>query len=173
MLGDHALLLKGPMLYDVAVRVPLIVSMPDRLAAGRREDGFVSVLDLATTFRAAAGLEPYPRDQGRDLVAVGNGETPARNYAWSEYRNSGYPYEPPAHTTMYRTHEYKVVVWHGDPDEGREATGELYDMVDDPDELVNLWDDPAYRDVRMELVQAVADLEMKHEDRHQHRVAPW
>jgi arylsulfatase A-like enzyme len=173
MLGDHALLLKGPMLYDVAVRVPLILSMPGTLAEGRREEGFVSVQDLATTFRSVAKLDPYSRDQGVDLVAIGNGETSAREYAWSEYRNSGYPYHPPANTTMYRRHDFKVIVWHGDPDEGLKATGELYNMVEDPHELVNLWDDPAYREVRMELVQAVADLQMKHEDRHQERVAPW
>lgn len=173
MLGDHALLLKGPMLYDVAVRVPLIVSMPGRLPEGTRENGFVSVQDLATTFRVAAGLEPYQRDQGIDLLAVGNGEAPARKYAWCEYRNSGYPYQPPAHTTMLRRHDFKIVVWHGDPDEGWPTTGELYDMVNDPDELVNLWDDPAYRETRLELMQAVADLQMKHEDRHAERVAPW
>lgn len=34
MLGDHELLLKGPMFYEGAVRVPLIVRWPGRLPAG-------------------------------------------------------------------------------------------------------------------------------------------
>lgn len=173
MLGDHALLLKGPMMYDPAVRVPLIVSLPGVVPEGHRENGFVSVHDLAATIREAADLKPYHRDQGLDLVAVARREAPARRYAWCEYRNSGYPYDPPAHTTMYRRHDAKVVVWHGDPDSGRPATGELYDLVDDPDELVNRWDDPAYRDLRLELCAAVSDLQVKHEDRHAERVAPW
>lgn len=173
MLGDHALLLKGPMMYDVAVRVPLIASMPGKLTPGTRSDGFVSVHDLATTFRSVAGLAPYQRDQGADLIAVANGDTPARPYAWCEYRNSGYPYDPAVNTTMYRRHDFKIIVWHGDPDEGRPATGELYDMVHDPDELANLWDDPAHRDVRMELYEALADVQMNHEHRCEERVAPW
>lgn len=173
MLGDHALLLKGPMMYDAAVRVPLIAALPGVLPEGERVESFVSVLDLATTFRRAAGLAPAERDQGIDLVAVGRKEEPGRTYAWSEYRDSGYPYDPPANTTMYRRHDFKLVVWHGDPGADRTATGELYDMVGDPDELVNLWDDPAYREVKSELYQELADVQMEHEDRRQVRVAPW
>lgn len=173
MLGDHGLLLKGPMMYDAAVRVPLMIALPDVVPAGERVDGFVSPHDLAARSVAATGLERYDRDQGIDLIAVANGGIPARRYAWSEYRNSGYPYDPPAHTTMFRRADYKLVVWHGDPDRGVPATGELYNLADDPDELVNLWDDPRYRDVRLELYESVSDLQMKHEDRHQPRVAPW
>ncbi|WP_043348218.1 sulfatase-like hydrolase/transferase [Beutenbergia cavernae] len=173
MLGDHALLLKGPMMYDPAVRVPLVVSWPDLVPAGHRVTDFVGVHDVAHTIRCAAGLEPYARDQGLDLVAVAREEREARTYAWAEYRDSGYPYDPPAHTTMYRRHDSKVVVWHGDPDAGRPATGELYDLADDPDELVNRWDDPAYARRRLELCAAVSDLQMLHEHRHADRVAPW
>lgn len=173
MLGDHALLLKGPMMYDVAVRVPLILSMPSLLPKGERVSGFASVQDLASTIRRVAGLEPHERDQGIDLVAVARGEKSPRPYAWCEYRNSCYPYDPAANTTMYRRHDYKIIVWHGNPDEARAATGELYDMVNDPDELVNLWDSPEHRNIRLELYEALADVQMEHEDRHQVREAIW
>jgi arylsulfatase A-like enzyme len=173
LLGDHGMLLKGPMLYDAAVRVPLIAAFPGVVPSGERVEGFVSVHDLAATIRAFAGLPAYERDQGRDLIAIARGEAPARPYAWSEYRNSGYPYEPPANTTMYRRHDYKLIAWHGDPDRGIPATGELYDLLVDPDEIVNLWDDPAYATVRAELYLEMLDLEMDHEDRHQPRLAPW
>ncbi|WP_147915728.1 sulfatase [Ruania zhangjianzhongii] len=173
MLGDHALLLKGPMLYDPAVRVPLIVSWPEHVPAGHRVRDFVGVHDVARTIRAAAGLEAYERDQGLDLTAVTRGERNGRRYAWAEYRDSGYPYDPPAMTTMYRTEEAKVVIWHGDPDAGVPQTGELYDLTTDPDELVNHWDDPDYRDLRLQLSAEALDLEVRHEDRHAPRVAPW
>lgn len=173
MLGDHALLLKGPMMYDVAVRVPCIVSWPGHIPEGERVESFVGLHDLARTFRVAAGVPAYSRDQGQDLVAVARGDAAGRPYAWSEYRNAGYPYDPPAHTTMYRRHDYKLVVWHGDPDEGRPATGELYDLVADPDELVNLWDDPAHLGVRATLYQELCDVQMNHENRHHERLAPW
>lgn len=173
MLGDHALLLKGPMLYDVAVRVPCIVSWPGHVPSGERFEGFVGLHDLARTFRVAADLPAYERDQGRDIVAVSRGDMAARPYAWSEYRDSGYSYDPPAMTTMYRTSDFKLVVWHGDPDEGRPATGELYNVVADPDELVNLWDDPEHLTTRMRLYEELSDVQVKNEDRHQARPAPW
>lgn len=173
MLGDHALLLKGPMMYDPAIRVPLIVSWPDHVPAERRVTDFVGVHDVARTIRVAAGLEPYGRDQGLDLAAVARGERGGRSYAWAEYRDSGYPYDPPAMTSMYRREDAKVVIWHGDPDSGLPQTGELYDLASDPDELVNRWDDPGYNGLRAEMCAAALDLEMWHEDRHAARVAPW
>jgi arylsulfatase A-like enzyme len=172
MLGDHGLLLKGPMMYEGAVRIPLILSWPGRIDEGVRVDGFVSSVDIAATIRAAAGLAPSPSDQGRDLVAVANGE-PAAPYAWSEYRNSGYAYDPGVDTTMYRDDSFKLVVWHGDPESGRAATGELYDLRTDPDELVNLWDDPASEQTKLRLYAAFADVQAQHEDRTALRVSPW
>jgi arylsulfatase A-like enzyme len=172
MLGDHGLLLKGPMMYDGAIRVPLILSWPERVPAGERVEGFVSSVDVAATIRQATGLEPAGFDQGRDLVAVANG-APALPYAWSEYRNSGYAYDPPVDTTMYRDADYKLVVWHGDADAGRAPTGELYDLRLDPDEVVNRWDDPAYLEVRLRLYERFADVQERHEDRTASRVAPW
>ncbi len=173
MLGDHALLLKGPMMYDEAVRVPMIMSWAGHLPEGARSEEFIGLHDLATTFRAVADLPSYERDQGQDLVEVAKGAAKGRAYAWCEYRNAGYPYDPPAHTTMLRTREHKMIVWHGDPDEGREATGELYDLVADPDELVNLWDDPGSAPIRMRLYEQLSDVQVRHEDRHFERVAPW
>ncbi|MET4780746.1 sulfatase-like hydrolase/transferase [Glaciihabitans sp. UYNi722] len=150
MLGDHGLLLKGPMMYEGAIRVPLIISWSEHVPSGERVEGFVSSVDIAATTRRAAGLEPAAFDQGRDLVAVANG-APALPYAWSEYRNSGYAYDPAVDTTMCRDADYKLVVWHGEPDADRGPVGELYDLRLDPDEIVNRWDDPNYLAARMRL----------------------
>jgi hypothetical protein len=40
--------------------------------------------------------------------------------------------------------------------------GELYDLVDDPGELVNRWDDPALRSVRDDLLALLDDV-MRHD----------
>lgn len=173
MLGDHALLLKGPMMYDVAVRVPLVMSWPGHVPEGKRCGEFVSLHDLARTFRVAADLSAYERDQGQDIVAIAQGASEGRAYAWCEYRNAGYPYDPPAHTTMLRTREHKLIVWHGDPDEERAADGELYDLIADPDELVNLWNDPGSVGIKMRLYEQLSDVQVRNEDRHHERVAPW
>ncbi len=67
MLGDHQLLLKGPMLYEPAVRVPLIMRWPGHLPEGERRTDLVQWIDLNPTFLDAAGLEPLPGNQGMSL----------------------------------------------------------------------------------------------------------
>jgi len=173
MLGDHAMLLKGPMMYDTAVRVPLIVRWPAQVPAGARVGGLVGVHDVARTVRSATGLPPSPADQGLDLVAVARGEAQARDWALSQYRDAGYPNTPEVHTTMLRTPTHKLVVWHGSPATDRERAGELYDMAVDPDELVNLWDDPAHLATRAEMLGRLADVSMSLEDRWAPRLQPW
>ncbi|MHA6616546.1 sulfatase family protein [Pseudonocardia sp. DLS-67] len=173
MLGDHAMLLKGPMMYEGAVHVPMIVSWPGRVPAAERVDGFVGVHDIARTVRTAAGLPQTALDQGTDLVGVARGEQPAREYALSEYRDSGYGYDPEVLTTMLRAGDHKLVLWHGEPATARPATGELYDLAADPDELHNLWDDPAHAPVQARMLTTLVDVGVALEDRSAVRTHPW
>ena len=34
--------------------------------------------------------------------------------------------------------------------------GELYDLIDDPDEIINLWDDPAHKQTRSDMLEGLA-----------------
>jgi arylsulfatase A-like enzyme len=54
-------------LYEEVIRVPLVVRGPD--VAPRRETAQVSLLDVAPTILAWAGLQPWPHAQGRSLLA--------------------------------------------------------------------------------------------------------
>lgn len=175
MLGDHQLMLKGPMMYDCAVRVPLLLRWPGELPSGVRRDELVQWIDVAPTVCEAAGLAPPARGQGTSLLALARGESEAwtRNWALSEYRNSGHPYEPPVHTTMLRHENWKLVVHHGAPASERPRTGELYDLVADPDELTNRWDDPRCAGVRLALQEKLLDVWVATEDRSQSREAFW
>ena len=58
---------------------------------------------------------------------------------------------PQSYATMLRTRSHKIVNYHG------HGTGELFDMEKDPYEFDNLWDDPAYADVRFELMKKSFD----------------
>lgn len=153
MLGDHGLMLKGPMMYEGAVRIPFIVRSPGRVAAGTRVGGLVSLVDYAATIADGAGIAPPATSEGRSLIAVAQGIEAARSSVLAEYRNSGHPYEPPVSTSMIRDDRYKMVVWHSD----RSGSGELYDLVDDPDELVNLWDGGDLCEVRASLYAQLVD----------------
>jgi arylsulfatase A-like enzyme len=52
-------------LYDGAIRVPLIVLYPKRQDAGKRVEGLASLIDVAPTVLAAAGLQPLEGASGR------------------------------------------------------------------------------------------------------------
>jgi arylsulfatase len=175
MLGDHQLMLKGPMMYDCAVRVPLLMRWPGSLPAGHRRTELVQWIDLAPTVLDAAGLPPLCRCQGASLLRLARGESDAwhRDWALSEYRDSGHPYDPAVHTTMLRHDRWKLVVHHGPPATGRQRTGELYDLVADPRELDNLWDVDTHADVRHALQEKLLDVLVVAEDRSQPREAFW
>ena len=175
MLGDHQLLLKGPMMFEGAVRVPLILRWPGRLPAGVRRSELVQWIDLPNTFLETAGLPPLPRGQGASLLPLARGDAGVawRDWALCEYRDSGHPYDPPVHTTMLRRGRYKLIVHHGAPATRRARTGELYDLAADPDELTNLWADPAHAQTRVELQDYLLDVLVATEDRTPPREALW
>lgn len=167
LLGDHQMLLKGPMMFEPSVRVPLLVRWPGRGQVGVEHDEIVQWIDLAPTILEACGAPPLEHGQGASLLPLVTGEAgePPRDWALCEYRDSCFPYNPPVHTTMLRWDRWKLVVHHGAPSSARARTGELYDLVDDPDELVNFWDDPARRELRAELESRLLDTLVATEDR--------
>lgn len=156
MLGDHGLLLKGPMLYEGAVRVPCLLRWPGRVPAGGRVTGLVSLADVAATIGDAAGIEPPAEGHCRSLARVADGSARARDAVITEYRNSGRPYDPPVSTTMVCDGRYKAVVWHSQSQPGSRPTGELYDLECDPDELADRWADPQLAEVRARLLLALS-----------------
>jgi arylsulfatase len=174
LLGDHQMLLKGPMMFDCSVRVPLLVRWPGVVPAGTVRTELVEWIDLAPTLLEAAGVDGLPRAQGSSLLALARGETSARkDWVLSEYRNSGHPYDPAVHTTMLRTARWKVVVHHGAPSTDRERDGELYDVVADPDELVNLWRSGEHADVRRRMEGFLLDALVATEDRSRPRISDF
>jgi arylsulfatase A-like enzyme len=175
MLGDHQLLLKGPMLYDCAVRVPLILRWPGQLPAGERRPELVQWIDLTSTFLDVAGVDPMPTAQGTSLMPLARGDADAEGRGWAlcEYLNSGHPYDPPLYMTMLRTRDHKLIVQHGPPATARDRTGELYNLTDDPAELVNLWDEPAAAEIRIELERMLLDVLVSTANLSQPREAHW
>ncbi len=153
MLGDHGLYTKGPFLYDPAIRVPLICSMPGTVAQGVRASGLVELSDLAPTVLDAAGLPRHPGMQTRSLWPMLTGEAPAeafRDDVYCEYYNSN-PDNPKGFLTMVRTETHKLIVAHGT------GGGELYDLRSDPAETRNLWDDPAAAEAKTALLVRMTD----------------
>ncbi|WP_299297173.1 sulfatase-like hydrolase/transferase [uncultured Tateyamaria sp.] len=146
-LGDHGLILKGPMHFDGLLKVPMIVRGPG-VPAGARVDDPVSTLDLMPTFADLAGAEPLHPAHGASLRPLWEGRG-NRDFAYNEWEllptRTGVALS--LRTVRTRTHKLTVDLQSG--------AGEMYDLVADPNERFNLWDDPAHGDVQAELMAMV------------------
>jgi arylsulfatase A-like enzyme len=143
MLGQHGLWHKMQA-YEEALRVPLIFSAP-WLHAGVRSDALASLLDLPSTFLGLAHVDVPEVYEGEDLSGLLRGEREEleRSYVFSEQEPLG-PFHQEADWRMVADQQWKYVWNYGDIDE-------LYDMVTDPYETVNLAGDPAHTDRKTEL----------------------
>lgn len=156
MLGDHGIYLKGPYFYDPAVRVPLIVANEPRIEGGVESDALVELTDLVPTLLDAVGQSHPPGIQGRSLWSILTGEADPnhhREYVYSEYYNAMPRHEKPVlpYATMIRTERYKLVKTH------RLDSSELYDLMEDPSETTNKWDDPTVQEEKLELLEYMTD----------------
>ena len=161
-LGDHKLLLKGSEQYQQIVRVPFIWSDPQMRTGGRRTDALASAIDISATMLDRAKVAPYVGMQGRSLLPVLRGEKPAvRDVAFIQYDhqrpNEALGGAPRIHTLVDR--RWRLSVFDG------VEWGELYDLVQDPGEMVNLWDDPGTREVKGRLIERLLREEIAHVDR--------
>lgn len=148
-LGDHWLGEKE-LFHEPSVRVPLIVLDPRPEAdagRGRACTALVEAIDLVPTFLDAFGGASQPhRLEGASLMPFLRGETPAgwRAAAISEYDYGPTPARailgtPPAQSRLFMVAEARWKYIHCEP-----FRPMLFDLQDDPDELVDLGADPAH-----------------------------
>jgi choline-sulfatase len=167
LLGDHGIYLKGAFFYEGQLRVPLVVSGPG-VRAGVETEELVELVDLAPTLLEAAGMDVPAAMQGRSLWPLLTGETDRhRESVYAEAYDAVHWQEPTGNSTMVRTDRYKLVRHHGVDD------GELYDLEADPGETDDRWDDPAYAEVRTELLTVLCDRMAGTADPLPKREAPW
>ncbi len=82
-LGDHGLILKGPMHYEGLLRVPMIVRGPG-VPAGKRVAEPVSTIDLGPTFCDYGGAAPLQTQHGQSLRSLIEGDA-TRDFAYNEW----------------------------------------------------------------------------------------
>jgi arylsulfatase A-like enzyme len=153
MLGDHGIYLKGPFFYDCAVKVPLIVSWPNHIPC-RRYSALVELMDLPQTLLDLADLPPYEGMQGLSFAHLFSPEAKDEHKAdvFCEYLNAmPWHQDPKAFASMIRTRDSKLVMAHS------LQKGELYDLIKDPGETRNLFDDPHYQEVKITLLQSLVN----------------
>ena len=156
--GDHGWYDKRWM-YDESLAMPLIVKWPGVTAAGAVNNDLVQNLDYAETFLELADAAIPADMQGKSLVPLLRGETPADWRQSIYYHYYEYPsvHMVPKHRGV-RNHRYKLMHFY------QFDEWEFYDLAADPDELHNCYDDPAYGDAVKIMKQELERLRVHYED---------
>ncbi len=155
-LGDHWLGEKE-LLHEPVARIPMILFDPDPAADGTRgaaDDRFVEAIDLIPTFIEALDGAPQPhRLEGLSLVPLLRGGSTdgwrdavfsEADYAWRRARTDLGVAPHEARAFMVRDERWKYIHYEN-------FWPQLFDLVEDPNELVDLGESAAHAAVRVEL----------------------
>lgn len=160
--GQHGLWHKGPFHYEDLLRLPFLVRQPGTVARGAVSASLQSLVDLAPTFLTAAGLEPPGMMQGVSQWDVWQGRRhSARSSVIVENRDQ----PTRVHLRTYIEDRYKLTIYRDRPE------GELFDLQDDPGELFNRWNDPAWATIRCGMFQRFLNAELCREPMRFPRIA--
>ncbi len=143
-LGDHGLILKGPMNYEGLLRVPMIVRGPD-VPAGKVVSEPVSTLDIGATLHDLSDTNPILNQHGQSLWPLIEGNA-TRCYAMNEWELLPNRAGVALSLRCVRTKTHKLTL------DMRSEMGEMYDLQADPHEMRNVFEDPDYADLRAELI---------------------
>ncbi|GAB3918329.1 sulfatase [Microlunatus endophyticus] len=188
--GEYGLVRKGAEVPDVLARIPLVIT-GDAVRSGPSE-AHVSLADLMPTFCEAMGLALPVGVQGRSLWPLITGA----DYPEAEFRSAyveqgmgGLPYDehdrlPDPIPGLFRDgpggaprfDELNAVTQSGRRRKIRAGRWSLqidllgncglYDLDDDPDELIDLWDAPTaeVQDAKIDLLRELAVWQLRTED---------
>ncbi len=157
-LGEHGWFDKRFM-YEESFRTPILMKYPKEIKPGTVVDELVQNIDFAPTFLDYAGVDIEESIQGESLRKLVKGDA-------SEWRDALYYtfYEFPGEHRVkrhygVRTDRYKLIHFYYDIDEW-----ELYDLEEDPSEMHNVYNDPAYTAVRKEMHDQLKVMRLKYGD---------
>ena len=142
-MGAHRLIEKGEFMYDEIYRIPLVIAHPECQAPGTACNEFVYLQDIMLSALDAAGLAVPDALDGESFLPAIEGK-PYHNGREEVFCVFDRHFTV-ANQRMVRTRTHQFTFNSGDP-------GELYDLAEDPYQLDNRYGDPAYEDVRQDLI---------------------
>ena len=141
-MGEHGLMYKNQ-LYETAHRVPLILHWPAGLQPGTVVERVLAMVDFQPTILGLLGAPSSGREQGRDASALLRGQ----DVDWVDeafIHHSGF-----ARAGVFTDRYQLAYVRHAEP--------VLFDRRHDPDQVRNLFGDPAHRGAVEELTARIVD----------------
>ena len=158
-LGEHGWFDKRFM-YEESYRTPLLIQWPDVTQPGSINTDIVSNLDFAETILDIAGVQVPDDMQGASMVPLLKGNTPAD---WRQEHYYHYYEYPSVHSVKRHygisTGQFKLIHFYYDVDEW-----ELYDFRNDPMEMNNRYNDPAFESVKEDLHKRLKEIMAKYGD---------
>lgn len=161
MLGEHDYQDKRWM-YEESHRMPFLVRYPKSIPAGQTFDTIVENVDYGPTMLDFAGAKIPESVQGSSFKSLlERGKEPAgwKQEAYYRYWMHMAHHDNPGHMGI-RTKTHKLIYYYGCNYDGGYQTPpgwELYDLVKDPHETRNIYDDPANASLVADLKQRLAD----------------
>ncbi|MFW9873423.1 MAG: sulfatase [Candidatus Thorarchaeota archaeon] len=141
MLGDHMMSHKI-VFYEGALKIPLIIKPPGGMS-GWQSKGLTDQIDIAVSLIDIANAKPLENCEGRSLIPqVLAG--PENEYA---QKGKDVIFSQVLRYTMVRNEQYKLVV----RSHNLESV-EFYDLINDPNELENKFNDPNLEPFRQQLI---------------------
>jgi arylsulfatase A-like enzyme len=144
-LGDHGMYDKRFM-YEESLRMPFVMRWPAGIKPGTRIDAMALNLDFAPTFLDVANLPPHAQMQGQSMLPLFDGYAPT---GWRKSMYYRYYHDPGHHNTRahygVRTMTHKLIYF------WKKDQWELFDLVNDPFELHNLYGQPGHEQITASL----------------------
>jgi arylsulfatase A-like enzyme len=156
--GDHGIIDKGVPTLDGIWRVPFLISDPRDLSnKGVVRDQLINLIDLMPTLYEKVGIDLPKCVEGKSFVReISDSTFNGRNAEFYEFR----------HVKTVRTKDF-VMSYYSPGEEGFKeyahsscgfaSGGELYDLKKDPNQFNNLFDDIAYREIRLSLTEKLLE----------------
>jgi arylsulfatase len=137
-------------MYDTITRVPTLVWSPGRFEARTVEDLF-QLMDLGPTILELAEVDVPDTMEAISMLTVLDGATGGcgRDYVFAEHSRDGIL--DTEFMAMVRSKDWKLVHFLDEP------FGQLFNLSEDPEEVLNLWDDPNSTAKKQELLDVMRD----------------
>jgi arylsulfatase A-like enzyme len=159
-MGEHGWFDKRFM-YEESLSTPLLMRLPDGYNRRGEITDMVQNIDYAPTFLEMAGVKVPSDIQGKSLVPLLKGEKTIGKWRDAIYYHF---HEYPAEHSVkrhygVRTERYKLIHFYNDID-----VWELYDLQEDPKEMHNVYNDPAYAKVQKDMHKRLKQMQKMYKD---------
>ena len=169
-LGEHGMFDKR-MFLEESARMPFVIRFPKEIPAGKRIDDIVLNIDFPSLLLDYAGIPQPEQFQGESFRKNLKMEATDQWRDKMYYRYYAHALNRPAHLGI-RTNHYKLIFYYGlslgmkgtYTDQATPPAWEFYDLINDPLELKNQYNNPEFKNIIAELKKDLVELREQNGD---------